>query len=137
MTSTSVAQAERTGEVLGALVPSIHKTAGLVQEVAEASREQSLSVAQLSKAMSQVGQVTQNNSSAAEELASTAEELASQAEVLQQTMSVFHTGRSAASPGRHSLGTTAHREPSRASVSHLVPQQEPPPEEREYFRAFR
>ncbi|QRK11055.1 methyl-accepting chemotaxis protein [Archangium violaceum] len=137
MTSTSVAQAERTGEVLGALVPSIHETAGLVQEVAEASREQNLSVAQISKAMSQVEQVTQNNSSAAEELASTAEELAAQAEALQQTMSVFHMGRSGGSPGRHSRGPGDHRGPSRASVTHLLPQQESPPEEREYFRAFR
>ncbi|WP_395836081.1 hypothetical protein [Archangium violaceum] len=53
-------------------------------------------------------------------------------------MSVFHTGRSTTSLGRHSRGPSAvHRGPSRASMLHPLPQQEPPLEERERFRAFR
>ena len=63
-------------------MPSIRKTADLVQEVAAASAEQSAGVAQINKAMTQVDQVTQRNASAAEELASTAEEMAAQAEAL-------------------------------------------------------
>ena len=76
-----------------ALVPSIRKTAALVQEVAAASREQSTGVAQINKAMSQMDEVTQRNASAAEELASTAEELSSQAESLQELVAVFKVGR--------------------------------------------
>ncbi|WP_395854354.1 methyl-accepting chemotaxis protein [Cystobacter fuscus] len=138
MASASVEQAERTGQVLGALLPSIQTTASLVQEVAEASREQSQGVAQISKAMSQVEQVTQNNSSAAEELASTAEELAAQAEALQQTMSVFHTRPSEAGPVRHVRGASpSHRAPPRAPVPHPLHSRESPLEENEHFRAFR
>ena len=85
----SVKVAERSGELLAELVPTINKTAALVQEVASASREQALGVAQINKAMSQVDSVTQQNASASEELASTAEELAAQAESLQQIVSVF------------------------------------------------
>ncbi|BDG09109.1 methyl-accepting chemotaxis protein [Anaeromyxobacter paludicola] len=88
--AASVQVAERSGHLLAELVPSIQKTAELVQEVAAASREQSAGVAQINTAMAHVDQVTQRNASAAEELASTAEEMASQAESLQHLMGFFH-----------------------------------------------
>jgi methyl-accepting chemotaxis protein len=89
MAVTSVRVAEDTGQLIVKLVPSIQKTADLVQEVAAASAEQSAGVGQVSKAMGTVDQVTQRNASAAEELSGTAEELASQAESLQQLMAYF------------------------------------------------
>jgi methyl-accepting chemotaxis protein len=85
----SMTVAERSGQLMIELVPAIRKTADLVQEVAAASAEQSAGVAQVSKAMGAVDQVTQRNASAAEELSSTAEEMASQAEALQQLMGFF------------------------------------------------
>ena len=89
LAGSSVQVAERSGTLLEQLVPSIRKTADLVQEVAAASKEQAAGVDQINRAMSQVDQVTQRNASAAEELASTAEEMASQAEALQQLMGFF------------------------------------------------
>jgi methyl-accepting chemotaxis protein len=89
LASNSVKIAGRSGDLLKQLVPSIRKTAELVQEVSAASKEQSGGVSQMTKAMSQVDQVTQRNASAAEELASTAEELSSQALALQQLMGFF------------------------------------------------
>jgi methyl-accepting chemotaxis protein len=85
----SVSVAERSGHLLSDLVPSIKKTAELVQDVAAASTEQSGGVTQINKAMSQVDTVTQRNASSAEELSSTAEELAAQSEQLQQLMTFF------------------------------------------------
>jgi methyl-accepting chemotaxis protein len=85
----SVKVAERSGMLLKELVPSIRKTAELVQQVAAVSREQASGVVQMNRAMVQVDQVTQRNASAAEELSSTAEELAAQAESLQQMMTFF------------------------------------------------
>ena len=85
----SVKVAEKSGHALVELVPSIRKTAELVQEVAAASAEQSSVVTQINKALTQVEQVTQRNASSAEELSSTAEELAAQAESLQQLMAFF------------------------------------------------
>jgi len=84
LASSSVKVAEQSGQLLAELVPSIRKTADLVQDVAAASSEQASGVSQMSKAMSHVEQVTQRNASAAEQLASTAEELSAQAEALQQ-----------------------------------------------------
>ena len=89
MADSSVAVAERSGALLAVLVPSIHKTAELVQEVAAASAQQAGGVSQINRAMGHMDQVTQQNASAAEELASTAEELAAQAEALQQLVSTF------------------------------------------------
>jgi methyl-accepting chemotaxis protein len=89
LAGSSVKVAERSGKLIVELVPTIRKTADLVQEVAAASAEQSAGVAQVSRAMSTVDQVTQRNASAAEELSSTAEEMASQAESLQQLVAFF------------------------------------------------
>jgi methyl-accepting chemotaxis protein len=89
--ASSIDIASRSGRLLEELVPSIAKTAELVQEVSAASTEQSSGVNQINKAMSQVDEVTQRNASSSEELASTAEELAAQAEALMQMMAFFKT----------------------------------------------
>jgi methyl-accepting chemotaxis protein len=81
--------AERSGGLLNELVPSIRRTARLVQQVASASREQADGVVQMNQAMGQMDRVTQSNASAAEELSSTAEEMAAQAESLLQLMTFF------------------------------------------------
>jgi methyl-accepting chemotaxis protein len=89
-----------------------------VQEVAAASAEQSAGAGQISKAMTQVDQVTQRNASAAEELASTAEEMASQAEALQQLVSYFRVAGLEAVPTP--MTTALHRAPvAPPSVSKL------------------
>ena len=85
----SVTAAEDAGRMLAELVPSISKTAEMVQEVAAGSHEQASGVAQINKAMGQVDELTQRNASASEELSSTAEELSAQAESLQDLIAFF------------------------------------------------
>lgn len=87
--SSSVELAERAGEMLGAMVPTITKTSDLVQEIAAASNEQSTGLGQVNRAMLQMNQITQQNASSSEELAATAEEMSSQAEQLQQLVAFF------------------------------------------------
>jgi methyl-accepting chemotaxis protein len=89
LAGSSVQEAERSGELIGALVPAIRQTADLVQDVSAASQEQSTGVAQVSKAMASVDQVTQRNASAAEELSSTAQEMSAQADALQELIAFF------------------------------------------------
>ena len=96
----SVKVAARSGQVLEELVPSIRKTADLVQEVVAASAEQTSGVTQMNKAMQHVDQVTQRNASASEELASTAEEMSAQAEALQQRVSFFRVQEGFGRDGR-------------------------------------
>ena len=97
LADSSVKIAERSAGCLHELVPSIRKTAELVQEVAAACREQATGVSQISTAVTSVDQVTQRNASAAEELSSTAEELSAQAEALRELMSFFQIASGAAS----------------------------------------
>ena len=95
---SSAQGAERSGEALNALVPSIAKTAALVQQVTASSREQAIGVTRVSQSMTQVDQVTRNNAAAAEELSSTAEQMALQAGNLQKLMGFFHTNETQDAP---------------------------------------
>jgi methyl-accepting chemotaxis protein len=82
--------------MLGGLVPSITRTAALVGEISDATREQSAGATQLGGAMDRLRDVVQQNAGAAEEMASTAEELSAHAEQLNGTVAWFRV----ASPGQ-------------------------------------
>jgi methyl-accepting chemotaxis protein len=85
----SVDLAEKAGNLLGAIVPSIQKTADLVQEISAASSEQNSGVGQINGAITQISQAVQQNAAASEELASTSEEMNAQALELQSMMAFF------------------------------------------------
>jgi len=85
----SVALAERAGTLLEAIVPSIMKTAELVQEISAASSEQSSGVGQIDTALTQISSAVQQNAAASEQLASTSEEVNAQALELQAMMGFF------------------------------------------------
>jgi methyl-accepting chemotaxis protein len=89
LAGSSVKVAERSGQLLGQLVPSIRKTAMMVQQITASSSSQSESVAQINSTVAQVDQVTQRSASSAEELSSVAEELSGQAEALKNLMLFF------------------------------------------------
>jgi methyl-accepting chemotaxis protein len=131
LASQSVKVAERSGQLLLALVPTIKKTADLVQEVAAASQEQSTGVNQINKAMSTVDQVTQRNAAAAEELASTAEEMNAQAESLQQLVGFFRLAgvreRERAAPPRRERAAAAPARPEPALDEPVRPSPAPHP----------
>jgi len=94
LSATSVEVAEKAGEMLAAILPSIRKTADLVQEITAASREQDSGADQINKAIQQLDKIIQENAAAAEEMASTAEELSAQAEQLQGSIAFFRIGDS-------------------------------------------
>jgi methyl-accepting chemotaxis protein len=89
LVSSSVAVADKAGNMLVKLVPDIQKTAELVQEISAASNEQSSGAAQISEAIQQLDQMIQENVSIADELSSTSEKLANQAELLQSVIEFF------------------------------------------------
>jgi len=89
LTTNSVYIAEHAGQLLNMIVPSIQKTAELVQEIAAASGEQTAGVDQINKAVSQLDQISQQNAAASEELASAAEQLNTQSQHLLQMITFF------------------------------------------------
>ncbi|NBC30461.1 MAG: HAMP domain-containing protein [Spirochaetes bacterium] len=111
LSTSSVAVAEEAGQLLGALVPDITKTAELVQEISAASAEQRSGSQQVTQAITQLDQVVQQNASQAEEMSSMAEELSSQAEQLQQSISFFTVDEQSNRGGRHLL-TSGQKKPA-------------------------
>ncbi len=91
----TVKAAQQAGEMLGRLVPDIKKTAGLVEEISAACREQDVGSGQINQAIQQLDKVTQQNASASEQVSATSDELALQAERLQATIAYFRTDRRA------------------------------------------
>ncbi|MBU0681997.1 MAG: hypothetical protein KKD73_11315 [Proteobacteria bacterium] len=75
-----------TNEAFAGVSLSSAKVSQLIAEIAAASKEQSLGVDQISTAVTEMDQVTQQNAAAAEESASASEELSSQAEVMRDTV---------------------------------------------------
>lgn len=103
----SVSVAEEAGRLLEQMVPSIRKTADLVEEITAASGEQSGGIGQINDSMGQLDKATQQNASASEELAATAEELSGQAEQLQQAVAFFQLSAAAAPPSAAPLAKGA------------------------------
>jgi methyl-accepting chemotaxis protein len=89
LSKTSVDVAEEAGRRILQVVPDINKTADLVAEISAASREQSVGVDQIARAITQLDTVIQQNASASEEMASMAEELSGQAEQLASAIAFF------------------------------------------------
>ncbi len=89
LASNSVDMAEKAGQMLTQMMPSINQTSELVRSIATASGEQAEGVSQINSAMGMLNSTTQQNASASEQLSATAEELSAQATQLQELMSFF------------------------------------------------
>ena len=80
---------DRAGATMNEVVGAIRRVTDIVAEISAASREQSLGVAQVGEAVTQMDQVTQQNAALVEEMAAAASSLKNQAEDLVQVVSVF------------------------------------------------
>jgi methyl-accepting chemotaxis protein len=87
--TTLVGQA---GITMTEVVSSIQRVTEIMGEISAASNEQSLGVAQVGEAVTQMDQTTQQNAALVEEMAAAAGSLKSQAQDLVQTVSVFKLG---------------------------------------------
>ena len=83
---------DRAGATMSEVVGAIRRVTDIVGEISAASHEQSLGVAQVGEAVTQMDQVTQQNAALVEEMAAAASSLKSQAEDLVQVVSVFNVG---------------------------------------------
>jgi methyl-accepting chemotaxis protein len=90
LAGSSVSVAERAGELLIKLLPSIAKTSELTQEISAASSEQSAGIHQINSALNQLSSTTQLTASSSEQLAATSEEMSAQAAQLQEAIRFFN-----------------------------------------------
>ena len=85
----SVGRAEKAGKLIQQIVPDIKQTATLVQEIDNACAEQTAGTDQITEAIGQLDNLTQQNSATSEESASASEELAAQAVSMQEMTERF------------------------------------------------
>lgn len=85
--------ANETAVALTEIVENVEKVATLVSDIAIASNEQAIGIAQINQGVMQVSNVVQNNSATSEASAAASEELASQAELLKEQVSRFKLKR--------------------------------------------
>jgi methyl-accepting chemotaxis protein len=79
----------RTGQSLNEIVDSIKRVADIVADIANASNEQATGIDQVNKALTQMDEVTQQNSALVEENAATAKTLESQSAAMSERVSFF------------------------------------------------
>jgi methyl-accepting chemotaxis protein len=98
----------RTGGQLKEILTSIDSMAAIVAEIASASAEQAGGVDQINKALSQMDEVTQQNSALVEQNAASAKTLEQQAQAMQNQVEFFRLDSSSSSgAGRYSSGSIA------------------------------
>ncbi len=112
MSGATVEASETAGQTLKSLVPSIRRTADLVQEISAASREQSTGADQINDAIRQLDSVIQQNASAATEAASVAEALAAQSEQVRAVLAFFSTGTAERHHAARTVSAEARTAPS-------------------------
>jgi len=81
--------ADQTSLSLKEILDEIEKVAALVGNIAAASNDQALSIAQINRGIEEVSTVVQTNSATAEQSAAASEELSGQAQLLKQMVSAF------------------------------------------------
>jgi methyl-accepting chemotaxis protein len=87
---------QRAGETMSDIVSSIGRVTTLVGEIASLSRDQASGINGVSRAISQMDQVTQQNAALVEEAATAAERMSSEAEALRESVLVFKVADNAA-----------------------------------------
>ena len=93
---------DQAGKALNEIVESINSVTQVVSEIATASAEQATGLDQITRAMAQMDEVTQQNSALVEENAATAKTLEDQARSMDERVSFFRFGaaKAGAAAGR-------------------------------------
>ena len=110
----------QAGTALGEIVESIKQVAAIVNDIANASMEQSTGIEQVNKALTQMDEVTQQNSALVEENAATAKTLEHQAKSMDEQVSFFQIDMAAGAEGMsHAKVVTAKPVVTKASVTRI------------------
>jgi methyl-accepting chemotaxis protein len=120
LSKNSVKIAEASGKQLSDIIPIIKQNADMVQKILIASEEQEAGANQVNSAMSQLAQITQQNTSNSEELSTGSEELASQAEQLRDVMSFFKFNVSGTAMRQRKAAKTGKSHFGNKTESHFV-----------------
>lgn len=119
--------ASEVGGILEHIAVDVQKLSMLIGEVAGASREQSQGVNQITKAVSQIEQVTQSNAATSEEAASASEQLSAQAlelgDLVRFLVTIVDGAKAKNEPTAAPVVSTTKKQPAKPQV---VPKPLPP-----------
>ena len=104
---------DQAGITMTEVVSSIRRVTDIMGEISAASNEQSLGVAQVGEAVTQMDQATQQNAALVEEMAAAASSLKSQAQDLVGTVAVFKLAQGQSSGMAHSSTKPQRTMPAR------------------------
>tara|TARA_B110001454_G_scaffold219204_1_gene252266 strand:+ start:80284 stop:81957 length:1674 start_codon:yes stop_codon:yes gene_type:complete len=113
------------GEVFEQVVTNVGAVSGMATEISSASQEQARGCSEITKAMNQLDQMTQQNASTSEECAQSAVELSAQSESLKnavtQLVLTINGGAQTAEPIKTASASIqpAYREPTKQNVIRL------------------
>jgi len=107
----------RAGASLNEIVESIKKVTAVVSDIANASIEQSSGIEQINKALTQMDEVTQQNSALVEENAATAKTLEQQAKAMDERVAFFRL--------RGGAGNADFARPAAMGEEHAAPRPAP------------
>ena len=124
---SGVGQVREAGNTMDRIVSSFKQLAALVTDIANASREQSAGIEQVTQAVGQMDEVTQQNAALVEQAAAAAESLEDQARMLAQEVSRFrvdltaHLPEMAAAPVRSAAPSSVQRPALAAPGQRVTP----------------
>ncbi len=84
--------ADRSGEMLSGITASVAEVAVMVEQIAAASKEQSIGITQVHQAMADIDRITQGNAALVEQTTAAADSLRTEADHLTQSVGFFNTG---------------------------------------------
>jgi methyl-accepting chemotaxis protein len=115
--------ADKSGEMLNGITASIEQVAGMIEHIADASKEQTVGINQVHKAIADIDKVTQENAALVEETTAAADSLSSEANALRNNMAFFKTGAATVISMRANTGSnTAVKAPVRNKIALPAPQ---------------
>ncbi|ULX50602.1 hypothetical protein A9P79_01125 [Cupriavidus taiwanensis] len=100
------------GQTMGEIVQAVRRVTDIMNEIGAASQEQTSGIDQVSQAVTQMDQVTQQNAALVEEAAAAAGALEEQAQKLKNVVSVFTVGATAAPAAANAGAKAAAKSPA-------------------------
>jgi methyl-accepting chemotaxis protein len=119
-------QVEQAGGTIQALVLDVQRVSALMNQIAEASAEQSRGVQQVNKTVTQMDKVVQENASAVQQSAAAAQGMKQQAEMLVEAVSAFMVDGAQPAPApaarieRNDFARGARQEPESSGPAAMI-----------------
>lgn len=113
LTSRNQIQSEQIRNMVFEILIAIENTSELIKNIVQASKEQDLNISQISTAINNLHEVSQDNAVASEEMAASTEELEKQVGALKEMVSYFQVEKDVENGKSYTLFTSSKEKPKK------------------------